>query len=79
MKVIAYTAAVDGETWHLVYDTDDVESFQTPRDVHELPSDGPGVRRAVGKAHLILNFREGTQPTWERADAPQAIDVTGAP
>jgi hypothetical protein len=68
VKVIAYQHTdEDGVTTNLVYDTADVEAFETPRDVHEVPGDGPGILRELGKAHLHLHFRQGTQPRWEKA------------
>lgn len=47
----------------LVFDTDDIESFALPRDVHD---DGTGIRR-LGAAHLNLTFREPVAPRWETA------------
>lgn len=66
-KVAAYRVTnEDGKPFDLVYDTDDVESFETPIDVRDItkPED-KAVRREPGKAHLILHFREGKRPMWE--------------
>lgn len=71
MKVIAarHTDEHD-QTSHLVYDTDDVESFETPRDVVDVTEPGDTcVRRELGQAHLLLHFRKDARPMWVLAEA----------
>lgn len=71
MKVAAYRHTDDdGKSMDLVYDTDDVESFETPIDVHVVePHPGDkGFCRELGQAHLLLHFREGARTTWVPVD-----------
>lgn len=66
MRVVAYQhRPAEGTPADLVYDTDDVESFETPVDVHDVTRPGDeGYRRELGQAHLLLHFRPGRRPLW---------------
>jgi hypothetical protein len=65
-KVVAYEA--DGQ--ELVFDTDDIELFSTPRDVVTTHRWSWKSRRFVAHhefgqhAHLNITFKPGKQPMW---------------
>lgn len=70
-EVVAYRH----EGHELVYDTDDVAQFESPRDVADIPCDAAGcsgcgaVHRELRTAHLNITFKPGKQPLWREAAA----------
>jgi hypothetical protein len=56
----------ESEDMVLVFDTDDVESFATPRD-HMVVDEQQS--RLVGPAKLVLTFKHGKSPCWEEKEA----------
>lgn len=50
----------------LVFDSDDIETFETPHDVRDVGErNGYVEREFTGKMHVLLHFRQGAVARWE--------------
>jgi hypothetical protein len=57
-EIVIWTAPTGTQ---LTLDTDDIEAFETPRDVIHLGDNN----RALGAAHLNITFKPGKSAVWK--------------